>query len=109
MGEGIEAYRCADCGTLSSVFTVVCPRCASLNIVRATLSGYGTVRTFTIQNVAPDEFASEAPYAYVIVEMDEGFSVSGWMPEVRTASAIRIGDRVSPSGRRGCSLLFSSA
>jgi len=58
------------------------------------LSGRGRVAAFTVQHVPSDEFLNEAPYAYVVVELDEGGRVTGWMPTVKTESDLAIGDRV---------------
>jgi uncharacterized OB-fold protein len=44
--------------------------------------------------VPGDEFLNEAPYAYVVVELDGGGRVTGWMPTVRSESEIAIGERV---------------
>ena len=50
-----------------------------------------------------DEFLNEAPYAYVVVELDGGGRVTGWMPTVRSEADLRVGDRVrfAPSYRPG--------
>ena len=58
------------------------------------LSGRGRVVAFTIQHVPTDEFLNEAPFAYVVVELDEGGRITGWMPTVRQVSDLTIGDRV---------------
>lgn len=49
---------------------------------------------YTVQNVPGDEFLNEAPYAYVVVELDEGGRITGWMPTVRGVEDLAIGDRV---------------
>ena len=48
----------------------------------------------SIQTVPSDEFLNDAPYAYVVVELDEGGRLSGWVESVRTADELTIGDRV---------------
>jgi uncharacterized OB-fold protein len=47
-----------------------------------------------VQNVPADEFVNDAPYAYVLVDLDEGGRVSGWMPSVKSVGDLAIGDRV---------------
>jgi len=53
--------------------------------------------------VPGDQFLNDAPYAYVVVELDGGGRVTGWMPAVRAENEIAIGDRVRyvPSYRNG--------
>jgi uncharacterized OB-fold protein len=48
----------------------------------------------SIQTVPSDEFLNDAPYAYVVVELDEGGRLSGWVESVRSADELGIGDRV---------------
>jgi uncharacterized OB-fold protein len=53
--------------------------------------------------VPSDEFVNDAPYAYVLVDLDEGGRISGWMPSVRSESDLHRGDRVvfNPSYKPG--------
>lgn len=37
---------------------------------------------------------NDAPYAYVVVELDGGGRVTGWMPSVRSDSDLVLGERV---------------
>ncbi len=47
-----------------------------------------------MQTVPSEEFLNEAPYAYVVVELDEGGRIAGWMPTVRSEDDLRIGEKV---------------
>ena len=38
-----------------------------------------------------EEFLNDAPYAYVVVELDGGGRVTGWMPGVRGENDLSIG------------------
>lgn len=49
---------------------------------------------FTILTVPSEDFLNDAPYAYVVVELDGGGRVTGWMPTVRAEKELAIGDRV---------------
>ena len=49
---------------------------------------------FTILTVPGDEFLNDAPYAYVVVDLDGGGRITGWMPSVKTENGLAIGDRV---------------
>jgi len=52
------------------------------------------VVAFSIQTVPGDEFLNDAPYAYVVVDLDGGGRITGWMPTVRAERDLAIGDRV---------------
>lgn len=55
----------------------------------------GKVVTYTIQVIAPEAFLNEVPFAWVIVELDEGGPrVSGWVPFVAKPDELKIGQRV---------------
>ena len=41
-----------------------------------------------------DEFLNDAPYAYVLVDLDGGGRVSGWIPSIAQESELSIGARV---------------
>lgn len=58
------------------------------------LSGKGTVEALSIQHVPSDEFLNEAPYAYVVVRLEEGGRITGWIPGVAGENDLKIGDHV---------------
>lgn len=102
----VTALRCTVCGHMSTTFAVVCSHCHSDRLDRMKLEGGGRVRSFTILNVPSEMFAADAPYAYAVIEMDEGCSLSGWMPGVRSARDISVNDRVRFTRRKGQAVVF---
>lgn len=54
----------------------------------------GTVVTYTIQHVASEQFLNDVPFAWVVVELDGGPRVSGWVPFIARAEELPIGQRV---------------
>ncbi len=62
--------------------------------MEAELAPAGTVAAFSILHVPGDEFLNDAPYAYVVVELDGGGRVTGWMPSVRSEKDLAVGERV---------------
>ncbi len=58
------------------------------------LNPNGKVVAFTILTVPSEDFLNDAPYAYVVVELNGGGRITGWMPTVRAENQISIGDRV---------------
>jgi uncharacterized OB-fold protein len=115
MAHGIAEYELASreegrligfacpCGFKTVTHVLMCPRCGGSDVAETTLSTRGRILSFTIANVPSDLFLKDAPFGYVIVEMDDGSRVSGWMPGVKSAEEIRIGERVcwKPSYRQG--------
>lgn len=89
----LRGFRSA-CGFVTATWGLRCPRCGELDLTEFALSGKGVVAAFTLQNVPADEFVNEAPYAYVLVDLDEGGRISGWMPAVKSDGDLAIGDRV---------------
>jgi uncharacterized OB-fold protein len=91
--QRLRGFRSA-CGFVTATWGLRCPRCGQLDLTEFPLSGKGVVAAYTVQNVPADEFVNDAPYAYVVVDLDEGGRVSGWMPSVRGVDDLSIGDRV---------------
>jgi uncharacterized OB-fold protein len=79
---------------VTATWSLACPRCGEARLGEIELSGRGRIVAYTVQNVPGDEFLNEAPYAYVIVELEEGGRITGWMPTVRREEDLAIGDRV---------------
>ncbi len=93
-GRTLRGFRCEACGTATATWGLACSRCGGGPLLETTLGTEGTVVAGTIVAVASDEFVNEAPYAYVLVELEGGGRVSGWLPGCRTEEEIRPGTRV---------------
>jgi uncharacterized OB-fold protein len=91
--QKLRGFR-SGCGFVTVTWGLRCPRCGKYDLQEFILSGKGVVAAFTVQNVPSDEFVNDAPYAYVLVDLDEGGRISGWMPSVRAPGDLSIGDRV---------------
>lgn len=87
------AYR-SRCGFVTSTFALRCPQCGSDDLTEFALSGRGTIAAFSVQTVPSEEFLNEAPYAYVLVDLEEGGRRAGWIAGVSTPDALAIGDAV---------------
>jgi uncharacterized OB-fold protein len=90
----LRGFRCPGCGLITATWGLACSRCGTADLVETELSSRGKVTAFTILHVPGDQFLNEAPYAYVVVELDGGGRVTGWMPSVRTENELTIGERV---------------
>jgi len=95
--EGVvRIQRCAACDAWVFYPRTRCPRCLSDRLDWRTVSGKGTLVTFTIarQPTAP-QFADEVPQKLAVVELDEGVRLTTTLVGV-DESEIRIGMRVEP-------------
>jgi len=109
-GRTLRGFRCRQCGLVTATWGLACSRCGKPGLEDVTLSPRGTVVAFTILHVPGDEFLNDAPYAYVVVELDGGGRITGWMPSVRSESDLRYGERVRfhPSYKPGVQFVKES-
>ena len=89
----LRGFR-SGCGFVSATWVLVCPRCGERDLSDVELSGTGRISSFTVQNVPGDEFLNEAPYAYVVVDLDGGGRITGWINGIRDEADLSIGDEV---------------
>jgi uncharacterized OB-fold protein len=90
----LRGLRCPHCQFVTATWGLACPRCGGAELVETPLAANGHVVAFTLQTVPGDEFLNEAPYAYVVVELDGGGRITGWMPAVKAEGDLEIGDAV---------------
>ncbi|MBI2078840.1 MAG: OB-fold domain-containing protein [Euryarchaeota archaeon] len=104
MREGkILGWECTACRHRAITPTARCAKCGSDKVTTATFANDGKVVTFTIQTVASEQFLNEVPFAWVVVELDGGPRVSGWVPFVSRPGDLPVGQRVrfTPSYKPG--------
>ncbi len=90
----LRGWRCGACGATTATWGLACSRCGASRLEEATLAGVGEIVAGTIVRVASDEFVNDAPYAYVVVQLDGGGRISGWMSGVQDDLEIAPGRRV---------------
>ena len=78
----LAAVRCERCGALAIPPREFCPECAERAWQPTTLSGEGTIASYTVIRVAPRGYAGEVPYAIAAVQMKEGVSLLGRVVDV---------------------------
>lgn len=71
-----------------------CPRCHTEELETVELPKRGTVVTYTIQNVASEEFMNETPFAWAIIDLEDGSRVTGWIPYIGKEEDLPIGTEV---------------
>jgi uncharacterized OB-fold protein len=98
----LRGFRSA-CGFATATWDLVCPRCGLRDLAEADLGKTGQLVAFTVQTVPSDEFLNDAPYAYVLVDLDGGARVTGWIPGVAAESELVVGEpvRFVPSYKPG--------
>ena len=90
----LVGLRCGGCKKVWTTPVARCASCGGTGLERVELPPEGTVVTFTVQNVASEEFMNEVPYAWVIVKLRDGTNVTGWVPYIASDRDLKIGDRV---------------
>jgi uncharacterized OB-fold protein len=90
----LEGYECANCGHKQIDIMEFCPVCHHSELRKVKFSNQGTVVTYTIQMVAPEQFMNEVPYAWAIIQLDEGPKITGWIPFVSKPADLPIGQKV---------------
>jgi uncharacterized OB-fold protein len=86
----LVVQRC-ECGRYRHYPQLLCPDCSSASWAWATVSGRGTVYTFTVTYRAfHPAWADQLPYAVATVELDEGVRMVSDLPSEDT-EVVRIG------------------
>jgi len=73
----IMAAKCKECGSIYIPPRPMCTNCFSKELIWVQLRPKGRLLTYTVIHVAPERFQSMAPYAYGIVELEEGPRLPG--------------------------------
>lgn len=94
----VLAYKCKKCGHMQLATIVFCSKCYSHDLETVEVEGKGKVVTYTIQNVAPAEYEKYAPYAWVVMRLDAGFNVSGFLLGVGSPKDLPINARIKIVG-----------
>jgi hypothetical protein len=75
--------RCEACGTPRHPPRVLCARCGSDQVAWVPSAGQGTIFSWTVTHQAPHPaFASQVPYAVVVVELEEDVRIVASLREL---------------------------
>lgn len=99
----VVGFHCKACGEDRFSPMLRCPKCKSDKVERRTFSKTGTVVSYTIQSVASEAFLNETPFAFALVKLDDGPTVSGWIPWIAKPKDLPLGQKVeyTPSYKPG--------
>jgi uncharacterized OB-fold protein len=92
---GIVYQRCASCDSHWYFQRRFCPHCGAADPVLLQATGRGTVYSTAIVHRAPsEEMRAYAPYAIVLIDMEEGFRMMGHgAPDLQIGEAVCAGFR----------------
>jgi|TARA_B110000967_G_scaffold210056_2_gene269997 uncharacterized OB-fold protein len=73
LSEGVfQTTQCTECQRISFPPKAICPACHSNQYQWQTLSGKGTLYSYTIVHAAPPMFKSQTPLKVAVVDLEEG-------------------------------------
>ena len=95
----VLARKCTKCDELHLATVYFCKKCGSKEFEDSILKGTGKVVTYTIMTVPPAGFEDLAPYAWVVMELDDSaIRVSGFLAKISTPEDLPIGTPVKVTG-----------
>ena len=99
----IWGFHCDACGYDQFSPMLRCPKCRKTDLATRRFSTTGRVVSHTIQSVAAEQFMNETPFAFAIIDLDDGPKVSGWVPWIARPSDLPLGSAVEyvPSYKPG--------
>jgi uncharacterized OB-fold protein len=89
----MELQNCNSCGKFWYFPSPICPHCGSLEFTWKPVSGKATVYSFTWVHRPAPGFEDLVPYAYALVELDEGPIMATNIVDT-TPEQLKIGQRV---------------
>jgi uncharacterized OB-fold protein len=95
----LEAGKCSECGYLAFPPRLVCPECGNREFETVKLDPTGTIVSFTVIRVPPDDFADEVPIPIAIVETDNGGRLTAQVVDC-SPDEVEIGKKVRLMFRR---------
>ena len=88
----VLARKCTKCDELHLATVYFCKKCGSKEFENSILKGTGKVVTYTIMTVPPAGFEDLAPYAWVVMELnDSGIRISGFLSNIQKPEDLQIG------------------
>jgi len=105
----VLARKCTKCDDLHLATVSFCSKCGNKEFENSILKGTGKVVTYTIMTVPPAGFEDLAPYAWVVMELDDsGIRVSGFLPNIEKPGDLPIGTAVKVDGFGECGLILKT-
>ena len=96
----VLARRCTKCSEIHLATVYFCKKCGNKEFEDDVINGKGKIVTYTIMTVPPEGFEEFAPYAWVVMELDDapGVRISGFLPHIAKPSELPIGTKARITG-----------
>jgi uncharacterized protein len=100
----LRYQRCGHCDAAIFYPRALCTNCGAPDPDWSVSEGLGTVYAVSVVHRPPPSFAGQAPYAVLLVDLDEGFRMMSRFVDA-TPDTVSVGDRVrvifqdGPDGR----------
>jgi uncharacterized OB-fold protein len=95
----LEAGKCKGCGMVLFPPRLICPECQGREFELTKLADKGTVLTYTVIRVPPQQFVDLSPFAVGIIELDDGVRLTGQIVDC-DFSDLEIGQKVKIEFRK---------
>ena len=88
----VLARKCIKFNELNLATVYFWSKCGSKEFENSILKGTGKVVTYTIMTIPPAGFEDLAPYAWVVMELnDSGIRISGFLSNIQKPEDLQIG------------------
>ncbi len=95
----ILAHKCTNCGNLHLATVYFCKICGKKGFDDTVLDGQGSIETYTIMTVPPTGFEKYAPYAWVVINLNNSdLRISGFLPNIAKPEDLPIGTKAKVTG-----------
>lgn len=88
--QKLMGAKCKQCGTVYVPPKPICTNCFSKELEWTQLETKGKLVTYTVIHIAPEQFQPIAPYAYGILELENGLRLPGMIKGIELEN-IEIG------------------
>lgn len=79
----LMAGKCVKCGKIHLPPRPLCDNCYSQEFEWVNVSGKGTLATYTVISIAPQQFQDLTPYMVGIVQLESGLKIPGMIRAVK--------------------------
>lgn len=86
----VPVKACTNCDNILYESKYHCPTCYSDDLKMTEIDGRGKVYSYTKIHAAPKQFANQAPYYIILVDLDNGLKVTGRF----NSELVQIGEAV---------------
>jgi uncharacterized protein len=86
----IKAIACQKCGEVFIHSLYHCLSCGSKELEAKYISGRGVIYSHTVIRVPPNEFKARKSYPVIVVQLEQGLLLTGWLTSEDREPAIGL-------------------